>query len=122
MLPKDLTVNSLDRAVLAQIEEAAGTIEHGSITLIVQDARLIQMDIIQKVRFAAASEKPVKGSQGQKAHHDAKTGSAGQIAAALKDMKFGQVALIIKEGRIVQAERTEKQRFPSLEGVYGEGI
>ncbi|EGO64606.1 YezD family protein [Acetonema longum] len=119
MLPKDLTVNSLERAVLAQIEDSIRKIEHGSITLIVQDGRLIQMDVIQKVRFTAAPEKPDKGSP---KHSEAKVSLSGQVAAALKGMKFGQVVLVIKDGRIVQVERTEKQRFPNLEGIYGEGI
>lgn len=111
-------VNQLDQDVLQVIQTTAASVEHGSLALIVQDSRLIQMDVVNKIRFGAqlsAKLKPVRGKVVQQVWQ-------GKIAAALRDMQYGQVTLIIKSGEIVQVERTEKQRFASLQGLYGEGI
>lgn len=111
-------VNQLDQDVLQVIQTTAASVEHGSLALIVQDSRLIQMDVVNKIRFGAqlsAKLKPVRGKVVQQVLQ-------GKIAAALRDMQYGQVTLIIKSGEIVQVERTEKQRFASLQGLYGEGI
>lgn len=43
------------------------------------------------------------------------------ILELLRTLKFGQVAIIIKNGKITQIEKTEKQRS-TLKGLYGEGI
>jgi hypothetical protein len=43
------------------------------------------------------------------------------VLAALKELKYGQVSIIIKAGKITQIEKTEKQRA-SLQGLYGDGI
>lgn len=45
-----------------------------------------------------------------------------KILEAVQGMKFGQVVIVIKQGKVVQVERTEKQRYSSLEGLYGDGI
>ena len=111
-------VNQLDQDVLQVIQTTAASVEHGSLALIVQDSRLIQMDVVNKIRFGAqlsAKLKPVRGKVVQQVLQ-------GKIAAALRDMQYGQVTLVIKSGEIVQVERTEKQRFTSLQGLYGEGI
>lgn len=111
-------VNQLDQDVLQVIQTTAASVEHGSLALIVQDSRLIQMDVVNKIRFGAqlsAKLKPVRGKVVQQVLQ-------GKIAAALRDMQYGQVTLVIKSGEIVQVERTEKQRFASLQGLYGEGI
>lgn len=111
-------VNQLDQDVLQVIQTTAASVEHGSLALIVQDSRLIQMDVVNKIRFGAqlsAKLKPVRGKVVQQVLQ-------GEIAAALRDMQYGQVTLVIKSGEIVQVERTEKQRFASLQGLYGEGI
>ena len=112
-----LLVNHLDQTVLHTIQVTAESVEHGLLSLIVQDSRLIQMDVINKIRFGGqpVKQKPVRGKTVQ-------TVLQGKIAAALSDMQYGQVTLIIKGGEIVQVERTEKQRFTSLQGLYGEGI
>ena len=113
-----LQVNQLDQEVLQVIQTTAAGVEHGSLTLIVQDSRLLQMDVVNKIRFGTQMPgklKPVRGRVVQQVLQ-------GKIAAALRDMQYGQVTLVIKGGEIVQVERTEKQRFASLQGLYGEGI
>ncbi len=115
-----LTTKHVDPAILSDINYAIIDIGYGSITLVVQDARLIQMEMLKKVRFSGVAPKVANSRQ---AEPNALRDSINeQITAALTGMKFGQVTLKISQGRIVQVERMEKQRFPSLEGTYGDGI
>lgn len=44
------------------------------------------------------------------------------IITAVEGMKYGQVVFVIKNGKIVQVERTEKNRLTGLEGQFGDGI
>ncbi|MCE5284984.1 MAG: YezD family protein [Pelosinus sp.] len=44
------------------------------------------------------------------------------ILESLQEMKYGQVTIVIKAGKITQIEKTEKQRVGSLQGLYGDGI
>ncbi|MCE5284235.1 MAG: YezD family protein [Pelosinus sp.] len=43
------------------------------------------------------------------------------VLEALRELKYGQVTIVIKAGKITQIEKTEKQRA-NLEGLYGDGI
>lgn len=43
------------------------------------------------------------------------------VLEVLKELKYGQVSIVIKAGKITQIEKTEKQRA-SLQGLYGDGI
>jgi hypothetical protein len=43
------------------------------------------------------------------------------VLESLRDLKYGQVNIVIKGGKITQIEKTEKQRA-SLQGLYGDGI
>ncbi|CUH97083.1 hypothetical protein P22_3209 [Propionispora sp. 2/2-37] len=45
-----------------------------------------------------------------------------RIVEAVQGLKFGQVVIVIKDGKVTQIERTEKQRFTGVEGIYGDGI
>lgn len=45
-----------------------------------------------------------------------------RIVEAVHGLKFGQVVIVIKDGKVTQIERTEKQRFTGVEGIYGDGI
>lgn len=93
---KDLADLQIPAEVADMIDKACKDIDFGSITLIVQDSRVIQMEKVAKVRL--------------------------NITEPVKNLKYGQVAIVIKNGRIVQFERTEKQRFTGVEGRYGDGI
>jgi hypothetical protein len=110
-----LKVGSIDGNILGMIEAAIADIIFGSITLIVQDAHLIQMEKIEKIRFGETkTAAALRGAMPEKM----RTG----ITEALQGLCYGQVLLTIKDGKIVQLERTEKQRFSMLQGVNGEGI
>ncbi len=110
-----------DLAILANVTEALAEIQHGSITLVVQDARVIQMEVLKKIRFNEATHINTTSS-GSIDYNALKDGVNKQIACALAGMKFGQITFQIKQARIAQVERLEKQRFPDLEGIHGDGI
>jgi hypothetical protein len=45
-----------------------------------------------------------------------------RISEILSGLRFGQVVIVLKDGKVVQIERIEKHRVTSLEGLFGEGI
>ena len=104
--------------ILEVVEDATARIGFGTVTLIVQDGHLIQMDKTEKVRFVPDRGKAQPGLI-QKASME---GLRGKIVSSLEGLQYGQVTFVIKDGSIVQIERTEKRRVPVLQGVYGEGI
>lgn len=93
---KDLGDLNIPDEVSDIIDKASEGIGFGSVTLVVQDSRVIQLEKVEKIRLNTTE--PVKG------------------------MKYGQVVIVIQKGKIVQIERTEKQRFTGVEGKYGDGI
>ncbi|MDR2350460.1 MAG: YezD family protein [Deltaproteobacteria bacterium] len=45
-----------------------------------------------------------------------------RITEALRGLEFGQVILVVKKGRLDRIERLLKERYATLQGVYGDGI
>jgi hypothetical protein len=45
-----------------------------------------------------------------------------ELAQALRGLQYGQIVILIKDGKVTQIDRTEKKRLPDLRGVGGEGI
>lgn len=45
-----------------------------------------------------------------------------KILEAVSDLRYGQVTIMIKSGKVTQIDRTEKQRYTGVEGTYGDGI
>lgn len=105
------------RDILAIVDKAIGEIGFGSVTLIIQDSRLIQMNKLEKVRF-------VGHEKAERPNSSKTTGLSARdkLTKALTDIKYGQVTFVIKDGVIVQIERTEAQRINPLQGLNGEGI
>jgi len=58
----------------------------------------------------------------KKAEGPAAGGLRAEIGRALVGLQYGQVVIMVKEGRMTQIERTEKRRLPRIEGLDGEGI
>lgn len=105
---------SIQVNVLDQIEQAVTDVGFGSVTLILQDSKIIQIEKLDKIRVgdrrtasAAAEPNPILRKK---------------IMEAMQGMDYGQVTIVIQNKRVVQIERTEKQRVNSLEGLYGDGI
>lgn len=42
-------------------------------------------------------------------------GALEEIARALRDLRFGQIAVIVQDGVVVQIDRTERHRLPRLD-------
>ena len=91
----------------------------GSILLVVQDSRVVQVERNEKFQFPAPRKNANSLSQGSQA---AAQKSLSGLSAALKGLQFGQVAVKIQESRIVQIDRTEKRRMQDLTGISGDGI
>ena len=101
------------------IERLVKETASGSLLLIVQDSRVVQVERNEKFRFPAprktAAELPLGLSVSE---HQTLPG----IIGALSGLEFGQVVVKIQEGRVIQIDRTEKLRLPKLDGMYGDGI
>lgn len=102
--------------VIARLEEAVRSVQNGSVTAILQDGRVIQYEKVEKVRL----DLPLQKEQELKAAEI--QGRRKKIAEALLDLLYGQVVFVVKAGKLVQIDRTEKQRFKSLENMFGDGI
>ncbi|MBP2636088.1 MAG: hypothetical protein H6Q72_1995 [Firmicutes bacterium] len=109
-MSKDIT-----EEVLALIEQAIKEIGFGSVTLVLQDARIIQMEKLEKIRFG---EKPAKCVNKPADAGSCKT----RVLQAVSGMEYGKVAIQIQSGQIMQVERTEKYRVGKLTGLNGDGI
>jgi hypothetical protein len=109
--------------ILEVIEASIHDIQFGSITLIIQDAHIIQLEKNEKIRLDATSL--VKLREAKKVDpgsHAIISEFRSKMTAALTELQYGQVTLLIKDGTIVQIDRTDKQRVSRLQGVFGEGI
>jgi len=94
---------------------------HGTVALIVQDSRLVQMDKTEKIRLVSLgtekSKPPVR-----KAENLNRRTLRQQIGALLDGLQFGQIVVIVKDNQVSQIEKLEKQRIADLSGLFGEGI
>lgn len=107
----------LTQTAMKVIVESLRSVYHGTVALIIQDSRLLQIDRCDKIRLDSAGL--AKGLQLDTIQTER---LRQQLQEKLKDLAFGQVALTVKGGILVQIERMEKQRYSSLEGIYGDGI
>jgi hypothetical protein len=112
--------NCITPLALDQIMAIVKDISHGNITLMTQNFRLIQIERNEKIR-PGDLEAPLKQVKPSPMNCNNKAAKAG-ILEACRTLEYGQVVIVIKDGKIVQIDRTEKQRFPSLVGVNGDGI
>lgn len=110
-------VNSITKESLAVIVDSVNSVAHGTVTLIIQDSRLLQIERNDKIRLD--NKTPVKRAALTAPQIER---LRIKILSDLKDLEFGQIILTLKGGALVQIERTEKQRYSGLEGIYGDGI
>lgn len=106
---------SITEEVLVLIEQAVKAISFGSVTLVLQDSRIIQMEKLEKIRLG---EPLVKGANKTTAASSLRT----RILQSVSGMEYGKVAIQIQAGQIMQIERTEKYRVGKLTGLNGDGI
>jgi len=107
--------------IMDQIISILNSTFHGNVALIYQDCRLVQIERNEKIRPADSTNRKNQLPQGLRENCDLPAVKV-RIQEAFEKLEYGQVVIVIKEGRIIQIDRTEKQRFPALVGVYGDGI
>ena len=113
--------SSITPEIMDQIISILNNTCHGNVALIYQNSRLVQIERNEKIRPVDLHSGNNYLPQGLKENCDLPAVRA-RIQEAFEKMEYGQVVIVIKEGRIIQIDRTEKQRFPTLVGLYGDGI
>ena len=109
----------LTAEISALVTRLVKEIVFGSLIFVVQDYIIIQIERNEKYQFPiAVKKKTVQLDLSPIAYSDPLQG----IQSALSDLQFGQVVLKIRDGIVVQIERTEKRRFTNLTGLSGDGI
>ena len=110
---------SIAEELLAGIVEILQGILYGKITLTAQNFQLVQIERNEKLRPGAmeAYRKALKRTNPSEA-----TLLCRKIQQHFQGLEYGQVVIFIKEGKIIQVERTEKYRLSDFTGLDGEGI
>ncbi|WP_199884062.1 YezD family protein [Anaerosinus massiliensis] len=112
---------SISEEAWSLIENEVLDTGYGTVILTVQDGCLIQFEKTEKFRLDNASigkknEKRIAPTK--KIHENLRK----KLNGYLKDIKFGQISINIKDYKISQIEKLEKHRFEDLQGLYGDGI
>ncbi len=108
---------SFPAKALAVIDQSIQNISFGEIVLIVQDGHIIQIERTEKIIISSQ-----KNFQQGKKNAEEINLLRKKILGELSYLQYGQLVVKIKDGKAVQIEKTEKRRFPEVEGVYGDGI
>lgn len=111
--------SSFPAQALAVIDQSIQNINFGEIVLVVQDGHIVQIErteriLISNKKNAQATERGGKAEEANRLRE--------KILEELSHLKYGQLVVKIKDGKAIQIEKTEKRRFPEVEGVYGDGI
>lgn len=114
--------NDLPPLVWEKIYTSIRNITYGSITIIVQDGRVIQIEINEKIRFPFTDGNGNSNGASPKSGQKTATHIETEIKQSLVGLQYGQLIILIKDGKVTQIDRTEKKRLPHLEGINGEGI
>lgn len=104
--------------IMTKIIRAIRDVTHGTVTLIIQDACVIQLERNEKIRL----DQKADSGNGLIITPNAEKNLSRRIVEAVNSLKYGQVLIAIKGGKVVQIERTEKLRVSLQEGMYGDGI
>ena len=106
---------SISPQAMKYIRLALSEICFGELILVAQDARLVQIERNEKIRIlqnAPACERKSPDEKGLSFIED-------QIKASFKSLDYGQLVIVIKDGKVKQIDRTIRSRFT---GMDGEGI
>ncbi|HWR40883.1 MAG TPA: YezD family protein [Patescibacteria group bacterium] len=107
------------KEALDLIVQSVDDIFFGSVSLVVQDSKIIQIEKLEKIRLCEAGGRtslPRKTECGDAA------GFRTRVAAAVDGLQYGKILIQIQSRQVVQIERTEKYRVNKLAGLYGDGI
>lgn len=102
--------------VWEKIQSAIPVISYGSITLVFQDGKPIQIEITEKIRCTDLTAKTPR--------MECPAAVAGSIKPAIikagDGLMYGQLIIQIKDGKVIQIDRIDRKRL--LQGIDGEGI
>lgn len=111
--------SALSKHLMEQIVDVLKTTFHGNVTLVTQNFRLVQIERNEKIRPCDMVTRDQKLNVEKKSDY---TQIGKKIQKEFGDLEYGQIVIVIKEGKIIQIERTEKHRFQEFTGLDGEGI
>ena len=111
-----LAPGDIPKKAMTYILKGLRTIRYGEIVLVAQDGILMQVEWSEKRRLDCWQE----SEDGENSYTES---ALADLAARIRKdfglLQYGKLVLIIRKGRLLQLERTEKQRFTGLDG---EGI
>jgi len=110
---------AISQELMGKIVEILHSMVYGNITLIAQNFRLVQIERNEKIRPEDIAE------YGNTLKTTARTDYmilCRKIQQQFEGLEYGQVVVVVKAGKIIQVERTEKYRFQNFTGLDGEGI
>ncbi len=110
-----LSPGEIPLEVMDYLIEQMQKISFGEVVLVAQDGVLVQIESQEKLRLANWGqhlEQQLWTDKQQK--HITK-----HLQQEFSHLAYGKLVIVIKNGNVIQMERTEKQRFTGLDG---EGI
>lgn len=111
--------SAISKHLMDQIVDVLKTTFHGNVTLVTQNFRLVQIERNEKIRPCDMVTRDQKLNVEKKSDY---MQIGKKIQKEFGDLEYGQIVIVIKEGKIIQIERTEKHRFQEFTGLDGEGI
>ena len=115
MIKQKVSPGVLPDYVMDYVLKSLQRITFGEVILVAQDGVLVQLEWNEKRRLDHWDETLVQRPWTEKEQRCV----ARRVALEFAHLQFGRLVIVIKSGRVIQIERTEKQRFSGLDG---EGI
>ena len=115
MAKQKLVSGKIPATVMEYILTTLQRLNFGEVVLVAQNGVLMQIEWNEKLRIDNW------GEHLSKTNWETKTVDyvAQHIMQEFSHLQFGKLVIVVKEGSVIQMERTEKQRFTGLDG---EGI
>ena len=101
------------------VAQAAEDIFFGSVSLVVQDSKIIQIEKLEKIRLCEAGGRLKQAEKTVAAEGPA---FRTRVQKAVEGLQYGKILIQIQSRQVIQIERTEKYRVNKLAGLYGDGI
>ena len=110
-----LSSGEIPLEVMDYLIEQMQKISFGEVVLVAQDGVLVQIESQEKLRLANWGQHLERQlwTYKQKKH------ITKHLQQEFSHLAYGKLVIVIKNGNVIQMERTEKQRFTGLDG---EGI
>ena len=107
-----LAPGDIPQKAMTYILQGLRTIRYGEIVLVAQDGVLMQVDWSEKRRLDCWHD-----TEDAKPPYPERvlTELAARIRKEFRLLQYGRLVLVIRKGRLMQIERTEKQRFTGLD-------